>query len=161
MRSARLVHRMPGRARIRIPAERSNDGYFRELEKQLGAFEGVRDVATRPLTGSVVLLHEGELTDVLDRAEREGLFAVRSSDLEDKSLLGQISDGISELDEEVKKRTDSRWDLSTMGFFALLGASAYQLARGDFLPKGGALALHALALLNRTVERERNERGAT
>ena len=54
---ARLVHTMPGRARLRIAERRGDEAFFAAIATGLSTLAGVYHVEVRPLTGSVVIAH--------------------------------------------------------------------------------------------------------
>ncbi|THK35353.1 hypothetical protein EHS39_25390 [Ensifer sp. MPMI2T] len=54
---AQIIHRAPGRVRIKIPARRHHAAYFNELRANLLACEGVVAVQVNPLTATVLIEH--------------------------------------------------------------------------------------------------------
>ena len=76
---ARIVHRMPGRLRIRVPSKRGDAGYFRAVKEALSAVEGVERVEVAPLTGSVLLCSRAAAETLIEAARAKGLFVVRRS----------------------------------------------------------------------------------
>lgn len=55
MNKAVIVHRIPGRVRLRIPDRRGDDAYFSDLADRLNTIEGVQGVSANAATGSIVL----------------------------------------------------------------------------------------------------------
>jgi hypothetical protein len=70
---ARVVHRSPGRLRVRVAALRDEPELGRRIAAHLGALPGVSDIRVTESTGSVLVLHEAEQFDEerLARAARE------------------------------------------------------------------------------------------
>ncbi|MDC8756526.1 HMA2 domain-containing protein [Janthinobacterium fluminis] len=72
--NAVVVHQLPGRVRLSIPEKRGDDDYFRLLSRRFSGLEGVRNVKTNALAGSIVLEFNGHLQEVLRRAGAPALF---------------------------------------------------------------------------------------
>jgi hypothetical protein len=76
---ARIVHRSPGRLRVRVGDLRENPDRASRIVGRLSDVPGVQRVETFPETGSVLVLHEGNGFDVerfIGIARDEGLFDV-------------------------------------------------------------------------------------
>lgn len=71
-----IVHRIAGRARLRVPDRRGDAAYFADLAARLGSFEQVSCAEANPMTGSVTLRFDGSLDEVLRQAQVQGLLAV-------------------------------------------------------------------------------------
>jgi hypothetical protein len=56
--SAHVVHCVPGRLRIKIPAARNQIEFFANLQRQLLGAEGVSSVTVNPTAASLVIMHE-------------------------------------------------------------------------------------------------------
>jgi len=88
---ARIVHRSPGRLRLRVPALRENRELALRIEERLGDLPGVRELRTSAVTGSVLLLldeesfDEGRWTQV---AEAEGLIRLAPEEPEEPAPPG-------------------------------------------------------------------------
>jgi hypothetical protein len=145
---------MKNRLRLRIPSRRGDAEFHAELERAMRGVEGVTDVHVNPTTASVLLSHEGEADEVLRAAEARGLFEV-AAETPRATPLAHLYDRLAEADRDLVARTEGRWDLATLGFYALLGGSIVQLARGKFMPAGATLALQAFGLVLKQAERRR------
>jgi hypothetical protein len=66
MSKALIVHQMPGRMRIRIPAMRGNADYFSDLAGKLGNIAGMAAVKANPATASIVMQFSGNPQGVLE-----------------------------------------------------------------------------------------------
>jgi hypothetical protein len=77
---AELVHRMAGRARLRIATRRGDEKFFAMLAAGLSAHPGVTKVEAAVLTGSVVIRHVRPLDEITAAAESAGLFRVGESE---------------------------------------------------------------------------------
>ncbi len=61
---ANVTHRLPGRTRLRIPARRGDDAFFARMIEQARALPAVLAARANPVTGSLLLEHEGEIETV-------------------------------------------------------------------------------------------------
>jgi len=151
---ASIVHRMPGRVRLRVPEKRDDATYFGELESALRGVDGVAEVVVNPTTASVLVHVELEAEPVLRAAEALGLFEI-AEEPPRGTPIAHLYERLREADRRLALRTEGRWDLATLGFYALLGGSAVQLVRGKFMPAGATLAIQALGLVLKQAERRR------
>ncbi|MCS6892242.1 MAG: hypothetical protein NZN45_11560 [Rhodovarius sp.] len=78
--AALLVHRLPGRLRLRLPALRGDAAGMAALSARIAALPGVSRAEASALTGSLVLFHDGPTESLLAQAEAAGLFALRRGD---------------------------------------------------------------------------------
>ena len=70
------MHAISGRARLRVD-ERVRDGaYFDALARELAKHALVREVHVNAATGSVLVLHDGAIGEVLEDAAGKGLLAL-------------------------------------------------------------------------------------
>jgi cation transport ATPase len=67
--SAVIVHRIPGRIRLRLQGKRSDSDYFETLSEDITGMPGIDAVKVNPMTGSVVIHYSGTTDDVLARLE--------------------------------------------------------------------------------------------
>jgi hypothetical protein len=65
---AYVAHRVPGRARINVPARRGDAAFLGGVAARLGAAPPVAAAIANPRTGSIVLRHEGPLEPILAEA---------------------------------------------------------------------------------------------
>lgn len=72
--AAAVVHRMPGRVRLSIPARRGDSAYFKRLTARFSAQDTVRHVKANPVAGSVLLEFSGSLAALMQRAGAAELF---------------------------------------------------------------------------------------
>ncbi|MEZ2128816.1 MULTISPECIES: HMA2 domain-containing protein [unclassified Sinorhizobium] len=76
--NAQIVHSIPGRLRIKIPAARDQIPFFADLERKLLAAEGVLDVRVNPAAASVVIMYDDSVDPLAVCRDLPG-WAVRSS----------------------------------------------------------------------------------
>jgi hypothetical protein len=73
MIDALIVHQLPGRIRLRIPAMRGDAGYFSALADSMSDAPGVQQVKTNPATASMVVQFEGNGERILEQMHELGL----------------------------------------------------------------------------------------
>lgn len=143
-----VAHEMPGRTRMRIPAERKNEQFFAQAEESLMKCEGVSKVETNPLTGSILILHSSSIEEIKEFAEREDLFVVQTpNNSVPRPLSKLISTGLKSLDTRVAEKTNGQFDGKEAALLGLLLAGAYQIVRGNLWPAAGTLVWYAFSLL--------------
>jgi hypothetical protein len=107
----------------------------------------VRVVRATPRTGSLLIEHEGEFEPILAQAEQWlDIEAAKPN-----TAMRRIRRALVRIDQ-MPVHESARF--SSLAFFALLGASVYQAARGDFLPAGLPLLGYAMRVMDWAADRE-------
>jgi hypothetical protein len=150
--SAQLVHVVAGRARLRIPTRVGDEPFFLALAQELSQLSCVREVRVSARTGSLLVLHSGELAPILTRVEAAGL--VISHHKPRHMPMRSLQSAIEQSDLRMSRATDGTVNWGTLTFFGMLGAGIYQSRRGFFLPAGMALFKYALQAMAHEAERE-------
>lgn len=70
---AEVVHRLPGRLRLRVRSDLPPAAIIEELLDRLAALEGVSSVRYRRATGSLLIAHDPGTDDLLERLAAIGL----------------------------------------------------------------------------------------
>jgi hypothetical protein len=148
-----LVHSTTGRARFRFPEQRGNDAFFEALSAGLGKFAGVIEVRASAHTGSVLVLHVGDLQQVIAQAAKRNLFEVGPPPPPAASAR-RLRNAIDAVDDRVAKGTGETLSVGKLLFVGLLGAGIFQANRGHLLPAGMTLFKHALEIMDWVAERE-------
>lgn len=143
--SARIVHRMPSRCRLRTRGMRGDQAYFAQVRTGLSQTEGVRSVRTSPLTESILIEHDGPIEPVLEEAERRGYLRLER-DAKDP-YLAQLNRALSDSDEKLREHTAGRLDFETLTFIGFVVGGIYQIANGRGLPAGVTLLRYAVELV--------------
>jgi hypothetical protein len=60
-----LLHAIPGRIRLRVPEIKGNPARAREVEQQLSGLKRLRRVEVNPVTGSVLMVHDPDDSDLI------------------------------------------------------------------------------------------------
>jgi hypothetical protein len=130
---AAVCHMSPGRIRVRVPAMRGDDEYFRAVERDLGARFGA--VVANSATGSILLTGAGvSLSDVRDIAAEHALFAL--AERRPTPADARTAPTVLELPAV---------PLTTAAVFGLL--AVVQLLRGQVLAPATSLFWYALETL--------------
>jgi hypothetical protein len=148
-----VVHTMKGRARLRFPHELGNAGFFTNLATALARNSSVLQVRVSADTGSVLVIHTGDLGGILAQAARAGLFEVVPPP-PPKVSLRAVRDVIVAADDRVAKESGDAFSVGTIVWLGLVGASVYQAKNGHFLPAGVTLLKHAFELMLWVAEQE-------
>ena len=159
--AAHVVHATTGRARLRLPSARGDARFFARVKDELRRFGGVEDVHVNARTGSVLVRHSGKFDAIARHAHERDLFDIEERraaevDIPPSPAVARatehVRDALVHADDTIRRRTKGAVDLRIVTFAALLGGSAYQLVRGNFLPAGGTMLAQAMSLLFGRVE---------
>lgn len=144
---------MAGRARLRFDDQRGRPEFFENLSAQLERHPGVLQVRASSHTGSVLVIHSGDLPGVLAHAQKRNLFDIEPPPPSAASFR-RIRDAIDSVDDRVAKGTGDTLSVGKLVFMGLLTAGFYQANRGHLWPAGLTLFKHALELMDWVAERE-------
>lgn len=158
---AQIVHTAPGRIRFKVPAKRHDENFFSELEIDCSSYEGVQQVSTNALTGSVLLLfdisQQDALTEsiikhpLLDFESKD--YQVRESEAvltttERNTAAQKASKSFSSVDATLREFSNGYLDLRSVLFISLVMFAARQLTRGAVFGNAISLFWYALQLIN-------------
>lgn len=147
---ALLCHRTVGRFRVRVPEKRKDEDYFDAVKKALEEHEAVHEVRTTPLTASVLVIHRGECSDLLDHAESAGLFRSAEEPPPSRTIVDWL-DRLDRFDSEfLFARMGQEPQRAATGLFML---AVFQVIRGSIIPSAPSLLGEAMRLL-READRE-------
>lgn len=152
---ASLVHRMPGRARFRIDRKRNDQRYFDSVADRLRDMPGVTHVETNASTGSVLVHHEGNLDNILDKMfGNSELGKLVEIVLTSPPVARRLRSEIEVLDNAVQRFSGGDLDLGMVASFGLLGLAALQLFVGLQVSGAVSLAWYATELARRSSSGE-------
>lgn len=153
---AHIVHRLEGRVRLRVSGHKRDSALFEQIRQRLGAVPGVVAVHTNELTGSVLVIHEGDFDAVVERARSEALLDIAAApvaaerdrrEIDEPPPWQSLFDEVINLDRRIKSESQDRWALGPMWAYGLLGACLLQISRGQYFPAASTLILQARGLL--------------
>ena len=150
---AQIVHSTTGRVRFRFSEQRGNPAFFESLSTSLARLGSVIETRVSAHTGSVLVLHTGDLQQLVTAAQKRGLFEVGAPPPPAASAR-RLRDAIDSIDDRVAKSTGEALSVGKLLFIGLLGAGIFQAKQGHLLPAGMTLFKHALEILDWVAERE-------
>ncbi|HWO09398.1 MAG TPA: hypothetical protein VNN80_07955 [Polyangiaceae bacterium] len=146
---ARIVHSIPGRARLRATDIKGDASALDALRTAIEAAPAVQNVSVNVLTGSLVVEHQGELEELTEELERRGTLRIETEVRQ--HYLGHIHRALAESDERLKQASNGRIDMETVTFFGFLAGGVYQCFNNHALPAGVTLLRYAVELVTATA----------
>ena len=159
--AAYLVHRIPGRARLRVPGRRNDIAFFNELAAALAGGEGVQGVEANPRAASLLVTFAGELEPILEPAQRRGLLTLADPEVAEPPLAGQLQAQFQDLGARLAKASGGQLDLATAVALFFLITGLVQLARGQVLAPATTLLFSAGGLLSAASARASEDTNQT
>lgn len=161
-----VVHRAPGRLRLRVPARRGDTDFLGKIGNALRERPGVSAVEVNPLTGSLLVRFTGDerqllaavpaiglrLGDIVEAAAEEA--EAHRAATPTGSPIDRMADTLDDIDAELQRSSEGRMDLPSATLLYLVGAGFVQLLRGRVLPSAHTLFAQA----GRVAWRRREER---
>jgi Heavy metal associated domain 2 len=143
-----VVHRLPQRARLRIPELSGNAEHCDRLAESLGECPGVVSVRANPVTASVLIEHSDDGFDVVARYGRDmDLFDLDEGPTASEGSPGAfIEQGLTRLDTWIRSETRNQTNLKSFTIAALTSCAVWQAARGQLLPTAAQLIWYVLSL---------------
>jgi len=129
---AQCVHKIPSRARIRIPSRKGDEVFFTFLQERLHRCEQVTESVINPLTGGVLIFYTGDFSAIAEYAKKQHIFRMADTKHNPNTLTHVTMDTYKNLDAQMKKLTGGELDLPGATFIALAGAGIYKIAQGNF-----------------------------
>jgi hypothetical protein len=147
--TAYLWHRLPGRARLKIPDRRGDAGWFARARAVLGAAPGVSAVHANPLTASLLVIHGADtrLEDLAALAAAEGLFSLAEEAPYPISAAERAGARLAGVDRGLRRVSAGDLDLRSVLFFTLLTGGIVQALRGQIAIPAASLFWYAAELL--------------
>jgi hypothetical protein len=135
---AHVVHRLPGRLRLRVAAKRGDAAWFDDAATTLAMMAGVEHVSTSPGRGSLLLRHARPAEDLLKSAAERGLFAVPAAEA--------AGEGAGTTTERLRAAASG---MSGRGGLAVVLALAAlrEVLRGNIMPPAITLLAYAATVL--------------
>jgi hypothetical protein len=132
--TAHIVHHIPGRVRLRVPARRHNQAFFSDTKQRLEQCEAISSVTVNPATASVLVRYSGELTDLLAQVASTGLEDLL--EISDElppvpAVSDQLLVKLNRMDSRIASGTGGGLDGRSAVLITLLLAGTAQLLRGQ------------------------------
>lgn len=158
--SAQIIHITPGRIRFKIPAKRHDPSFFENLQVDCSSIEGVKQVTTNMLTGSVLLLYDEIKQDtVIECIKNHPLLDFESKNYQigksgeiftasDQQTAAQkASSSFTSFDSALKEFSNGFLDLRSVLFISFVMIAARQLTKGAVFGSAINLLWYAIQLL--------------
>jgi hypothetical protein len=115
-----------------------------KLAQSLVQVSGIAAVDIRPRTGSVIIQHDGALSDISGAIAKLGLLTIREpAPSQPLDPIAEVTSRLAELERILSRGTGKQIDLWSVAFVGLVAAGLVQLARGQIA--GPALTLFGQA----------------
>lgn len=151
-----LLHRIKGRVRLVIPSRKKDPSFFTLLETELRNFPMVEQIRSNPLIGSVLICFNGQWAALRERLDASSILKVSSKGQRKKGdAIERIFRELGHLDRRVEKATQGELNLVSMVGLGLIGLSALQASKKNFLPPASSLFSEGMRLLVYLNERNR------
>ncbi len=145
--TAHIVHRIPGRVRLRIRNKRQDQAYFAELLGQIQSLDCIEDVRVNSNTGSIILRHpERPYAEVETALQQLKLFDIAEGPEPETPALKPLISGISRIDQIIKEESSGIANLRTLVIVAAVLLAIRQFRRGNLLGPALPLLWNALEL---------------
>lgn len=155
----KLVHATPGRARLRILSNRADRSVLMELAEQLGAHPAVHEVRVNHSTGSLLILHTGELGEIMPLASELGRIEAPSS--VHRTPMHVLQDVVDRMDWHILRETGGALSLADVAFFIHLAGGLWQARKGGlFFPAGLTMLRNALQTMTHDALERRESQNA-
>lgn len=155
---AHVAHRMSRRLRIKVPSRKGDTAYFSALRVQLTNCPGVQEITVSPQTGSALVLHDCETSEIFAYAKKNELFVRRRTAPRRKTLFHSVADTFQGYDRNLKTLTGGEVDISSLVFLSLLVSGIYQIAKGNVvMPAWYTAFYYALGVFTRAHVDEYDE----
>ncbi len=151
---AQLVHSVTGRARLRVDGRSADSAFFDNLATALLAHPAVREVRSSALTGSVLILHAGEIDEIVNDAQARGLFELATAAPPARAPMQRMRASIDTLDAQIAEGTADVLSLGKLAFAGLVAAGVWQARRGYLFPASMTVFNYALKVMEWTADRE-------
>jgi len=147
---AYIVHRIPGRVRLRIRGKRQDHAYFEELCRQLQPLDCLDDVRVNCNTGSIILRHaDTPYAEVETELRQLCLFDIADGPEPETPALRPLQSGLSKIDQLIKEESLGVASLRTIVIVAAVMLAIRQFRRGELLGPALPLLWNALELAGR------------
>lgn len=122
---AYISHASPGRLRVRVPSRKGNEDYFARVRNEFSGVQGVSQIVTNPVTGSILVIHS-IAPKTIDALLRAGNL------VPPQNLHPQVSRTYEMFDHRVRSFIGRGIDIGALASVALFVAGSYQITKGNF-----------------------------
>jgi hypothetical protein len=149
---ARITHATANRARLKVPARRHDEAFFRRVEERLKGWRNIDRVAVNPATASILVHFSDPAALMREAMNGNDLFRIippasQDADGTGRPLLARMQETVAATDGSLRQWTGGSLDLRTAVFAALLLAGVQQLVRGNVAAPAATLLWYAATVL--------------
>ena len=132
-----------------LPELRGDREQLERLAAELDEHASVIATQVNPLTGSVLVVHEGEMDGIARFARERELFDFdpRQRSSQDDPIAQRLYARASELNDKLRETTGGQIDLPSLAFLFLGGSGVRQVVRGELLPAAVTLLWNAIGVV--------------
>lgn len=139
-----VVHRLPGRLRLRLTKLKNDPESLASIAAGLRALPGIQAVEANAVTGSLLLRYEGPEALILQAAASEGsLRLVKAEEEAVVDLRGRLDEGIRNLSRGLQSVTGGEVDLNGLLVVGLTLLAIQQAIEGNVMVPAAALLWNA------------------
>ena len=141
-----VAHTSASRTRLSFPDFKGQEDLLVGLCAALRQLPGIQSAEGRPLTGSVIIAHDGSTDDLVQAASEARLFEV--GELPQHS--GPLADAVAlkdRADQILQDAIGPSVNLRTIAAFAFIAMALRQLAAGSIMPPAATALWYGLSLL--------------
>lgn len=143
---ASLVHSVPGRMRLKIPAARGDQAYFEKLGEVLRQAEGITGVLVNAVTGSVLIGHQWNSDRPLaDLGRASQLFELQPAVFD--PIWQRASGRMEQLHVRLSSFTRGEIGMRSAVLLVLVALGLVQAMRGQMLVPASSLLMEAMKLI--------------
>ncbi len=140
---ARIVHRLPGRLRIKVDSHKRDVAFFSMLSNQLLSCPGVLGVTASPVTASVLIQHAAAETKIVQFVTAHKLLNVRSGDAGPAGAQAQMTAGLQGFSRELQHAAGGALNLDAVIVMGLTGLAIQQAIEGNIMVPAASLLWYA------------------
>jgi hypothetical protein len=146
---AYIHHQVPGRLRIRVPAQRGDVEYFATVVRHLATVPGVERLEANHRTASVLVVHDhgAAAQQILHDAQQRGLFTVHGAPGKTLTAAEKAGLGLQGLDTGLRNITRGDLDVRSLVLGAFVTMGVVQLTRGHVMGPAVTLFWYAYQII--------------
>jgi hypothetical protein len=138
-----VVHRLPGRLRLRLTELKNDSAALTDIAAKLQAIPGVQAVEANVLTGSLLLRYAGPEAAILHAAVAQGGFRLTPSGPATPDMRGRLDEGLRNLSRGLQTVTGGEVDLNGLLVVGLTLLAIQQAIEGNVMVPAAALLWNA------------------
>jgi hypothetical protein len=143
---AYIAHSCRSRTRLTLPDLKGRTPELTQLCESALQLAGVHQVEGRPLTGSLIVTHDGTADEFARAARKAGLLHVKGDG--DRHELHADARALKDsIDRALQEAVGHGIDARALGGFAFLAIALRQLATGQVMPPAATALWYALNLI--------------